>query len=585
MLELSTIRETVIQVANAITAAIGIESEIVDAHLKIIGGTGRYIKKIGSYEEDGNLDSPYIYSEILRSGREYVCMDVTGDKAYSPLEEELAEIACPIQVEAQVIGIIGLVAFTKEQQSKMEENHESLLNFLRRMSELIASKLIESQSSSKLAVLLESMPEGLLAVDLEGVIFACNFTSETLLRKKRQQLMGTSICDLFSSKELHPGLLKEYREKELIYEDGKKKRRLMFTIVPIPEIGTMLLFQDFEDVAVNAGNIANIQNQTTFDDIFGVSREMRKVKERALQVAESNSTVLITGESGTGKELFARAIHAQSSRRENVFIAINCAAIPDALLESELFGYEKGAFTGADKNGRPGKFELANHGTLFLDEIGDMPLHMQVKLLRALQSRVIERIGGSTPLEIDVRIVAATNKNLEEMIERNEFREDLYFRLNVIPLHIPPLRDRPEDIEPMLRNSLNRFNRIIGKQITGFDEEAVEALKGYHWPGNVRELENAVEYAVNMEQGHKIQLSNLPDRIRSKKNERLIEPKATLKEQTERAQRLIIMECLKTTGMSREGKQRAAAVLGISESSLYRKMKELGIESDQSVRC
>lgn len=578
MLELSAIKDTVAQVAEAITAAIGIETEIVDSKLKIIGGTGRYLKKIGAYEEEGNLNSPYAYGRILRSGREYICLDVLKDVNYYPVEEELAEIACPIQVESRIIGIIGLIAFTKEQQLKVEKNHESLLNFLRRMSELIASKLLESQSNSKLAALLESMPEGLLAMDFGGYIFACNVTSERLLGKKREQLLGMNVATLFPSNELDPAKLKDHKEKELVYAGVGKKRRLVFTIIPMTECGTMLLFQDFEVVALNAGNITHIQHQTTFDDIFGNSRQMVEVKARARQVAEGNSTVLITGESGTGKELFARAIHTRSNRGNNVFIAINCAAIPETLLESELFGYEKGAFTGADRNGRPGKFELANHGTLFLDEIGDMPLHMQVKLLRVLQNRTIERIGGTASVDIDVRIIAATNKNLEAMIKRNEFREDLYFRLSVIPLHIPPLRERPEDIEPMLMKSLQRFNRMMDKKLAGFSGETLDILQAYGWPGNIRELENVVEYAVNMEQDRQIQRNNLPDRIITSGKKEFAETVKTLKEQTELAQRMIITECLKITGASREGKGKAAEILGISESSLYRKMKELGVK-------
>lgn len=577
MLQLSSIGKTVAQVAEAVTAAIGIESEVVDASLKIIGGTGRYTKKIGAYEEEGDLNSPYIYAGMLRSGREYVCMDVTKDQTYQPVEEELAEIACPIQVESQIVGLIGLIAFTKEQQQRMEQNCESLLNFLRRMADLIASKLMESQSSSKLAVLLESMPEGLIAIDFDGRIFACNFTSEILLHRKREQLIGQNLAQLFPREEIDPANLKEHKEKEIIYLAGRKKRRLMFTMIPIPECGTMLLFQDYEAVAVNAGNLSHLQSTTTFEDILGTGKKMLEAKERAYQVAEGTSTVLITGESGTGKELFARAIHAQSNRRDNAFIAINCGAIPDSLLESELFGYEKGAFTGADKNGKPGKFELANHGTLFLDEIGDMPLHMQVKLLRALQNRTIERVGGSVPTEVDVRIISATNKDLEKMIERKEFRQDLYFRLNVIPLHIPPLRERLEDIEPILMISLKKFNGLMEKEIAGFEEDALNALKEYDWPGNVRELENAIEYAVNMEKQEKIQLSNLPDRIKRGSKSSFVEHGKTLKEQTEHAQRLIILECLKHTGVTREGKRRASEILDISESSLYRKMRELGI--------
>jgi len=258
------------------------------------------------------------------------------------------------------------------------------------------------------------------------------------------------------------------------------------------------------------------------------------------------------------------------------------------------------------KNGRPGKFELANHGTLFLDEIGDMPLHMQVKLLRVLQNRTIERIGGTSSVDIDVRIIAATNKNLEAMIQRNEFREDLYFRLNVIPLHIPPLRERQEDIMPLLTRALQKFNNILGKQIQGFENEALSLLLTHRWPGNVRELENAVEYAVNMENSPLIRAENLPNRMRNVNEQRILSNEQaiysdkhstipvscelqfdnlsnmgrTLKEQTDAAQRQIIQDCLMTTGFHRDGKKAAAKILGISESSLYRKMRELGIKTN-----
>lgn len=577
MLELSSIKNTVMQVADAITAAIGIESEIVDNNLKIIGGTGRYVKKIGAYEENGDLNSPYLYGVVLREGREYICLDASSDEIYHPVENELAEIACPIQIESQIIGIIGLVAFTEDQRQKITSNQDSLLNFLRRMSELIASKLIESQSNSKLAIMLENMPEGLLAMDSEGNIFSCNFTSEVTLMKNREQLLNMNISNLFPKGELNPKNIKSHDQKEVIYKNDKADHRLIVNIVPIPEVGTMLLFEDYESVARNIKKMTHIDTDTTFDDIYGESRQMVEVKERAKQVAENDSTVLITGESGTGKELFARAIHAASGRSNNMFIAINCAAIPDTLLESELFGYEKGSFTGAGKDGKPGKFELANHGTLFLDEIGDMPLHLQVKLLRVLQNRTIERIGGIAQLDIDVRIIAATNKNLEEMIERNEFREDLYFRLNVIPLNISPLRERQVDIEPMLYKALERFNRMLDKNIEGFEQNSLNTLKNYSWPGNIRELENAIEYSVNMENSSLIQFDNLPDRIKRNLSRPNIEGGRTLKEQTDHAQKIIITECLEITGTSREGKKEAARILGISESSLYRKISELNI--------
>ena len=309
------------------------------------------------------------------------------------------------------------------------------------------------------------------------------------------------------------------------------------------------------------------------------SPAMQQVLQLARKVSASDATVLILGETGTGKEVISTAIHNWSRRSDKPMIKVNCGAIPDNLLESELFGYEKGAFTGADRKGRPGKFELADHGTIFLDEIGDMPLHMQVKILRVLQNRTVERIGGTSSLDIDVRIIAATNKDLEEMIARSEFREDLYFRLNVIPLHIPSLRERTEDIGYMLDSALRKFNAIVGKSVEGFSDESLKILNDYGWPGNVRELENVVEYAVNMENGSAIQKENLPERLRMKAGVSYYPGGGTLKEQTAHAQKLIIEDALKKSGPGREGKRKASERLGISESSLYRKMQELGLKN------
>lgn len=586
MLSLSSIQNTVMQVAEAITAALDIETEIVDSQLRIIGGTGRYVKKIGSLEEEGQLDSGYIYASILRTGREYVCMDVRQDPNYNQKEGEFAEISCPIQVENQIIGIIGLVAFTPQQQEKMSAKSDTYLNFLRRMSELIASKLIESQSNSKLASMLESMPEGLLATDGDGKIFSCNFTCEMLLNRKREEMVGMKIDRLFPQDEFFTqgGLGSgQTRTKEILSNES----RYFFTAVPIPGIGIMYLFQDMEEVAAKASQLAHTDSGTTFENILGQSLPIIETKRRALQVSGSDSTVLITGESGTGKELFARAIHSASPRSGGPFISINCGAIPDTLLESELFGYEKGAFTGAATMGKPGKFEIANKGTIFLDEIGDMPIHLQVKLLHVLQNKTIDRVGGVAPIKIDVRVIAATNKHLEEQIEKGEFREDLYFRLNVIPLVIPPLRERGGDIDLLLLSTLTRFNQLLGKRVAGFDAHAMKLLSGYDWPGNVRELENAVEYAVNMAPGEQILVTNLPPRIQKALMLQGVEndfdfassstEEKTLKWQTDAMHRKIIASCLAETGETLEGKRKAADRLGISESTLYRRLRELGM--------
>ena len=320
----------------------------------------------------------------------------------------------------------------------------------------------------------------------------------------------------------------------------------------------------------------------SFDSIISRSTAMEKIKKRALQVASSNSTVLITGESGTGKGLLARAIHKESPRCSKPFVSVNCAAIPETLLESELFGYERGAFTGAEKNGKLGKFQLADKGTLFLDEIGDMPLHLQVKLLSCLQNRQVDPVGAVRPVDVDVRIIAATNKDLEEMILQNQFREDLYFRLNVIPLYIPPLRERPEDISMLVQHIIMKFSMAMGKAVTGIEADAMDVLLSYSWPGNIREVENVIEYAINMEQSDTITVDSLPEKL-VRKNKHVNSGSGTgmmhinLKTQLDSAERLIIRNCLNSTGWSLEGKRLAAEQLGISESTLYRRLKQLGL--------
>lgn len=308
-------------------------------------------------------------------------------------------------------------------------------------------------------------------------------------------------------------------------------------------------------------------SSVSFDDIRGNSRVICALKEAARHIARSPSTVLLSGETGTGKELFARAIHQESMRRDAPFVAVNCAGIPDSLLESELFGYEEGAFTGARKGGKPGRLDLAQRGTLFLDEIGDMPLHLQAKLLRVLQERAIERVGGIGLIPIDVRLIAATNKNIDDMVGRGLFRQDLYYRINVIPLIIPPLRNRPEDIEMLATFFLDKYEPVAHGPIGGFTCDAMKCLQDYDWPGNVRELENAVEYAMNMASGPLIGREDFPPRLRPKSLRGT--PLETLVKEYERE---IISKTLDKHGWSLKGKANAARELGIGVRTLYRKL-------------
>ncbi|MBY0754206.1 sigma 54-interacting transcriptional regulator [Clostridium sardiniense] len=309
-----------------------------------------------------------------------------------------------------------------------------------------------------------------------------------------------------------------------------------------------------------------------FSDIIGDSEENTKVKEIATRAAKTRSNVLIIGESGTGKELLAHAIHNASYRRQGPFVKINCAAIPEELIESELFGYEEGAFTGAKKSGKKGKFELANNGTILLDEIGDMPLSSQVKLLRVLQEREIEKVGGNVVKEIDVRIISSTNKNLKKAIEEGKFREDLYYRLNVIRISVPPLRNRKKDIEPLANILKRKVADKLGIYVEGISKEAMERLKEYDWPGNIRELENAIERSINMlDSDIYIQEKHLPEKLIQKKSTYIRDTKGKyLKDIVAEVEKEIISDCLNSVEWN---KNKAAKILGISRVGLYKKIE------------
>lgn len=310
-----------------------------------------------------------------------------------------------------------------------------------------------------------------------------------------------------------------------------------------------------------------------FDQIISVGEAMEEALNIAGRAAPSKATVLITGESGTGKELIARAIHYASPRKDKPFLAVNCAALSENLLESELFGHEKGAFTGADRQ-RKGRFEMADQGTLFIDEVGEIPLATQVKLLRVLQEQTFERVGGTVPIKVNVRIVAATNRDLEEMIDTGAFREDLYYRLNVVRLNIPPLRKRKSDIPPLVDYFLKKYTRENEKQIDGISKEAMDQLMKYDFPGNVRELENTIEQAVVLNRGGMLVTKDLPMTVRGARGEsrkkNLLE-EGTFVERVEAFEKELIDEALEAA----QGVQtRAARILGITERHLRYKLKK-----------
>lgn len=316
-----------------------------------------------------------------------------------------------------------------------------------------------------------------------------------------------------------------------------------------------------------------------FENIIGNSPAMQRVFERMQRIILTDSTVLISGESGTGKELVASAIHHNSKRKDKPFVAVNCGAIPETLLESELFGHVRGAFTGAVKD-RLGKFESAHRGTIFLDEIGTMPLHLQSKMLRVLQEQEVERVGSSTKIKLDVRVISASNADLAELVRQGLFREDLYYRLNVIPLHLPPLRERKEDILPLVSHFIGKFGHLMGRGAVTLSKQALDALEKYLWPGNVRQLENVVERMIALSDDDRITIDDLPSEITEKVEPRfgicldLTPDGINMPLAIEELERGLILRALDMMGGV---KARAAMLLGINRTTLVEKMKRMGV--------
>lgn len=594
---LQDIASSVQQVAEAIAIAVGVEVEIVDNGLTVIGGTAVYFDQIGTLEEFGEVDGDLLYARVLRSGSTEYIADARNYKFYGTSlahhdYSELAEICTPIKINEEIIGIIGLVALNEEQRSILLDKKRSMVTFIEKMADLLAAKAVQKQaldhtenSMNEMNTVLETAHEGIFAIDCTGHIKHCNNMAEKLFKATRKEIIGSHIGKYMMGTPalavLGSGI--GYTENEELYSSDKGSFHFIVTAKPFfaenKVSGVVISFRDIEEAQKLVYNINTRALKCTFDDIMGESTTLKKAKSLSLLTARGNSTVLITGESGTGKEMFSKAIHYSSARAKGAFVTVNCGAIPENLLESELFGYEKGAFTGANDKGKIGKFEMANGGTIFLDEIGDMPLHLQVKLLHVLQNMRFERVGGNKTIIVDVRVIAATNKNLEAMIKEGTFREDLYYRLSVIPLMVPPLRGRIGDIQILMDHFLRKYNTFMGKKLTGFTEE-VQALYGsYDWPGNVRELENAVEYGTNMAFGDKIGIDAVPTRLlRTELNPiQIADCELPLSEQVRRYEREIITRKLRKYDGSSNAKDKAAQELGLSRATLYRKLSELDI--------
>ncbi|WP_160687092.1 sigma-54-dependent Fis family transcriptional regulator [Clostridium sp. C2-6-12] len=450
----------------------------------------------------------------------------------------------------------------------------------------------ERNSSEILNTVIETAYDGMVIIDKMGIITMMSKAYTDFLGIKREDAIGKHVTEVIENTRMP--IVLETGQEEVAQLHKIKGNYMIASRIPIIKNGETIgvvgkvLFRNVKELNSLYKKIGAIEKELenyksklkefntasySIENIIGESASIMEAKAIVQKAAHTNSNVLILGESGTGKEIFAHAIHSESNRHEGPFVKVNCAAIPSDLLESELFGYEAGAFTGAKKEGKIGKFEIANEGTIFLDEIGDMPLHMQVKLLRVIQEREVEKVGGVATRKINIRIIAATNRNLEKLVSEGTFREDLYYRLNVVTIEIPPLRERGSDIILISNHLIKKLSIDLGKKVKGISKEAEQYLKIYEWKGNVRELENVLERAINfMGDREIIDVDDLPKEVTGKKAS--IIPKR-LQDVLEESEKNAIILALRA---SDGNKTKAAKILDIGRTSLYEKIEKYKIQ-------
>lgn len=585
---LKKIQNYVKDYAEIIADILQCDVEIVDEYLVRISGTGLYEENIDE------ITKGTVYRHVFESKKSRIVINPKEDDLCKNCEHkenctETLEISAPIFYKDKVIGVIGLVCFTEEDKRRLLKNMETHLRFTEKIADFISGKVFEFEEELEKKERIEIMKQIInnydkcvLVIDNEEQILDANNLALKELKIDNSLSLAYQKINIIPKNELLFG--KEIFSAEI----NKEKYTLIGTLLSIPGFSNnehkIFLFENFNyDRTKETTKNKYASNNVFLEDIICISDKMKKLKEKIQKISKTQSTVLITGESGTGKELIARAIHNCSDRAKQPFIAINCGAIPENLLESELFGYIRGAFSGASNEGRVGKFELANNGVIFLDEIGEMPLYLQVKLLRVLQERTLVRIGSNKLINLNIRVIAATNKNLLKLVKEGKFREDLYYRLNVIPLKVPALRDRQEDIL-LLTDYLNsKYSRNFDNAKLIIDEEISDIFLKHSWPGNVRELENSIEFLLNMADENGNIDSDSREYLRknlksnSKYDDKVIADSFIDNDEIitlEESEKRLIAKALKIYGSDTTGKNICAEKLGIGIATLYRKIEK-----------
>lgn len=516
---------------------------------------------------------------------EQMPVQVSGNEHYIEAYHKWTCSASPIRdTIGNIIGVLDLTGYS-------EQVHPHTLGMV-----VAAAKAIERMlqiqvynEELKMAKLyndtiIDSISAGILTADQDGTVKTVNHFVPELFGYSTKEIKSMKVWQLFEGWEQVLAASSAQRgisDEEVVVNSRKNKLKLNLSTYPIIDhqqrhIETILIFKDVKKVRKLANRIMGRKAVYTFDKIIGENTHFIKAVDFAKKVADSRSGILLFGESGTGKELFAQSIHNHSDRREEAFVALNCGAIPKSLIEAELFGYEEGSFTGAKASGNPGKFEIADGGTLFLDEIGEMPLDMQTRLLRILEEGTVSRVGSTKEFVVDVRVIAASNKNLQEEVEKGNFRKDLFYRLNVLPIYLPTLRERKDDIPLLIEFFTERLSKRLNKRPLQLSEEQLRQLQAYDWPGNIRELENYIELMINTESVPELTSHPTTDAVTKKRLPILSD--LSLQETDVPLSEIQRRHIIRTLGKYNGNISMSAKALGIARNTLYRNIETFKID-------
>ncbi|MCF6249309.1 MAG: sigma 54-interacting transcriptional regulator [Desulfobacula sp.] len=605
MIQINKYKTELEETIELIKMILGIDVAIFDLQAQLVVCTKDYLLQKGNTVHAPSIEEVIAKKKVVvnKPGHMPTC---SGCRFIGNCPAKI-EILKSIRLDEVLFGVMTFTSFSKQGHDKITKNTKIFVDALNMFSDGIArllsrKQLLNSLDETKniLNAFMDLSRESMLAVNPKGTVIKCNHQAQKLF----------SFCDLYTRSAYHilPGHVidkalegnhlkkiglninnqKAYVSAKPVFE-GNEVTACVFTIHENELLKPDKKFSDHISLKSNENF-----SDSPLSSILGESYQIVKIKKNISKLSKSLSTVLITGETGTGKGLLAKVIHQTSVRSKGPFVPLNCTSIPETLFESELFGYEEGAFTGAKKGGKPGRLELARGGTLFLDEIGEMPLHMQVKLLNVLQDYEFQRVGGVAPISIDIRVIAATNQDLHNLVEEKKFRTDLFYRLNVIPMTLPPLRNREKDIDIIAGMFLKDANKKVGRNIQTISNPVMALFRSHTWPGNIRELQNIIEYCINLEDTDIITEDSLPERFLThmdinKSNSQGIQfgaitktaspPGQGIKSRVLTSEAKTILSYLDRHGHDVQGKNKTASELGISLRTLYRKLEKYSREN------